>query len=111
MVAFSSAGVLQFDHRQRQAVDEDTMSGRRLCLALDHGELVDRQPVVVVGVVEVDQPGRVAGDGAVRPAVLHLHAVDEHAVEGAVVGDQGRRSPARDLAERVVQRLGRERAG
>ena len=38
-----------------------TMSGRRLCAALDDRELVDGQPVVVVGVLEVQELNGLAG--------------------------------------------------
>ena len=40
-------GVLQLDDRERQAVDEQHDVRPALVLALDDGELVDRQPVVV----------------------------------------------------------------
>ena len=66
-----------------------TTSGRSVGLALHHGELVDGQPVVGVGVVEVDEPGLVAGDAAVGPRVLDVDAVDEHAVEAVVVLERG----------------------
>ena len=59
--------VLEFDDAERQAVDEDDHVGPAVVLVLDDGELVDRQPVVVGGVVEVHQPDLVAGDGAVFP--------------------------------------------
>ena len=85
-----------------------TTSGRRLRLALDHGELVDRQPVVGLGVVEVDEPGLVAGDGAVRPRVLDVDAVDEQAMEAAVVLEQARALDDEDLLERVVDRRRRQ---
>ena len=46
------------------------------------------------------------GDGAVRPAILHRHAVHQHAMHGAVALHQRRRIGARQLAEGVFQRLG-----
>ena len=49
------AGILQFDHTERQAVDEDHHVRAAVRLVLDHGVLVHRQPVVGVGIVEVDQ--------------------------------------------------------
>ena len=63
------AGVLEFDHAKRQAVDEDHDVGPAVRLVLDHGELVDRQPVIGVGVVEVDKPDLLAADGAVHRGV------------------------------------------
>ena len=107
-MAFSSAGVLQLDDRERQAVDEEHDVRPAVVLALDDGELVDRQPVVVLRVVEVDDARLRAGDRAVRAAVLDRDAVDEHPVEGAVALDQRRRVGRGQLAEGVVQRLGRQ---
>ena len=49
-----------------------------------------------------------AGDRAVGAAVLDRHAVDEHPVERAVALDQRRRVGPGQLAEGVVERLGRE---
>ena len=60
------AGVLQLDHAERQAVDEDHHVGPAVRLVLDDRELVHRQPVVGVGIVEVDQADAVAADRAVR---------------------------------------------
>ena len=84
--------VLEFDDAQGQAVEEQYDVGsarvpvpsRRFC----DSELVDRQPVVVVRMAEVNGLGLVAPDGAVSSAVLHRHAVDQHPVEGAVAGFQ-----------------------
>ena len=73
------AGVLQFDHAQRQAVDEHHDVGPAVVPGLDHRELVDHQPVVVVRVVVVDQPHAVARDGAVPAPVLDLDPIPQHA--------------------------------
>src|SRR5207253_3240222 len=70
-------------------------------LAFDHGELVDGQPVVVVGLVEVDKTSLVAGDAAVTSLVLDLDAIGKHLVEGAVVDDDGGRLAAKDSADGV----------
>ena len=99
MVAFSSAGVLQLDHRQRQAVDEEHDVGPAVVLALDDRELVDGQPVVVGRRVEVDHPRLLSGDRAVRAPVLDRDAVDQHPVKRVVALDEGRRIDARELAE------------
>ena len=101
------AGVLELDHGQGQAVDEDDQVGAAVVLVLDDGELVDGQPVVLLRVCEVDQPDLVAGDRAVRAPVLDIHAIGEHPVEPAVVLDQARRLGPGDLAEGFVEgRLG-----
>ena len=100
--------VLQLDHRERQAVDEEHDVGPALVLAFDDRELVDRQPVVVGRIVEVDHPRLVAADGAVRAPVLDRDAVDEHPVDGTVALDERRRVGARQLPVGVLDGLGRE---
>ena len=80
------AGVLQLDHAERQAVDEDHHVRPAVRLVLDHGELVHRQPVVGVGIVEVDQADLLAADGAVGAAHLDRHALDHVAMQPAVLG-------------------------
>ena len=59
--------VLQLDDGERQAVDEEHDVRAAVVLAFDDGELVDGDEVVLLGVLEVDEPDAVAGDGAVRP--------------------------------------------
>ena len=49
---------------------------------LDDGELVDRQPVIGVGVVEIDQPRVLAADGAVSAPYFDRHALDQIASAG-----------------------------
>ena len=102
--------VLQLDDRQRQAVDEEHDVRPAVVLVLDDGELVDGQPVVVVGIVEVDHPRLRAADRAVGRAVLHRHAVHEQAMHRAVARRQLRAFGPRELAEGVVERLGGQTA-
>ncbi len=80
--------VLELDDGERQPIDEDDDVRPLVDLALDHGELIDGEPVVGAWVVEVDEPDLVAGDAAVRPRVLHVDSVDEHAVEAMIVLDE-----------------------
>ena len=71
---------------------------------LDHGELVDRQPVIVVRIIEVEDAHQVAAQRAVGPEVFDGHALNDHAVGRVVVG--GQRGPVgpRELAVGFVQR-------
>ena len=85
------AGVLEFDDAERQAVDEDHHVRPAVRLVLDDGELVDRQPVVGIGIVEVDQPHLFAADGAVSRRDLDRHAFDHVAMQPAVFLHQRRR--------------------
>ena len=98
--------VLQFHDRQRQAVDEEHDVGAALVAVFDDGELVDRQPVVIVRVVEIQDAHQVAAQRAVGAEVFHGHALDQHAVDGVVVGGQGRAVGAGQLAVGFVERGG-----
>ena len=74
-------------------------------LVLDNGELIDCQPVVVGGIVEIDHAGLCASYRSVCLVVFHRHTIHKQAVKGAVAGLQ--RSPFRavQLAKGVVQCL------
>ena len=87
-VGGAADGVLELEHHQRQAVDEQHHVGPAVDLALDHGELVDGQVVVVLGVVEVDDAHLSAANLTVGSAVLDGDAVDELPMRGAVAGNE-----------------------
>ena len=83
------ARILQLDHHQRQAVDEQHDVRPPLVLVFDHGELVDRKPVVVFRILQIQKP-HLAVPLALRPHPGDVHAVGEHLVEPAVVLDKRR---------------------
>ena len=91
--------VLELNHAKRQAVDEDYDIGAAVVLTLDDGELVDRQPVVVVGMGEVDRPDLVVDDPALVGVVLHVDTVHEIVMEAPVVLDQAGALEIRNLAD------------
>ncbi len=99
-------GVLQLQHPQRQAVDEQHHVRPAGVLVLRDRELVDCEPVVARGIVEVDHPRLGAADVAVRGAILDRHAVHEQAVHRAVAGDHLNALGPRELAEGIFERLG-----
>jgi hypothetical protein len=68
--------VLQLDNAERQPVDENHDVGTAALLPLDDGELIDRQPVVLLGPFEIDDLRLGAGDRPVRPGVFDVDAVD-----------------------------------
>ena len=76
--------VFQLYDAERQPIDEDHDVGAAALLPLDDGELIDCQPVVVLGLLEIDDLRLGAGDRPVRPRVFDIDAVDEHAVHRAV---------------------------
>ena len=49
-------GVFQLENRQRQTVDEDHHIGTPVLVVLDNGVLVQRHPVVVVDLFQIQQP-------------------------------------------------------
>ncbi len=106
--------VLQFDHRDRQPVEEHRQVGTDdLARRSGDAELAHHQQFVRGRIIEVDKPraatARLAG---LRVAVLNLDAVREQAVEPAVVLDQrrvrGARQDAHDLLDGVVWQIGVE---
>lgn len=101
-------GILEFDDRERQAIDEDDDVRPLRRLALHHRELIDGEPVVRVNVVEVDKPGLVASNAAIAPRVLDVDAVDEHAMKAVIVLNKARGIRNEYLLERVVDRLRRQ---
>ena len=93
IVACSSAGFLSSMTATGRPLRNSTTSGPALVAALDDRELVDREPVVGLGALEVDDARLRPGDRAVGPAVLHRHAVDEHPVERPVALEERRHRP------------------
>ncbi len=100
--------VLELDDCEREPVGEQHDVRAPRVLPLAHRELVDGEPVVVVGGGEVEDARLRAGDRAIGAAVLDGDAVHQHSVQGAVSFQKGRRVNARELAVRVFQGLGRQ---
>ena len=67
-------------------------------LALDHRELVYRQPVVGAYCAEIQQTHVVTGNTAIGAGVFDRYAVAQHAVEGTVGLGEGRRADTQQLA-------------
>ncbi len=99
-------GVLQLDHDQGQAVDEEQHVGALVDAVFDDGELVDDQVIVVFGLGEIHQPDEIAARAAVF-LVGDRDAFRQQAVESLVVGDQVGGVEALDLAQGVKAGGGR----
>ena len=82
--------VLQFDDAQGQPVQEEDNVGSAGGLVLFDGELVDGEPVVVVGLFEVDDGCGFPAHGSVVAPDGDGDAPGEGVVEGPVPGFQGR---------------------
>ena len=77
-------------------------------LPLGHGELVDGQPVVVGGSIEVDHPGLSSPNASVRGAVLNSDSTHQHSVERAVTTLRRRALSVRQLPVRIGDRIARQ---
>ena len=101
-------GVLELDHAERQPVHEQHHIGAPLDLVIHNGELVDGQPDVVGRIVEIYDSGLRAPDPP-AVAILHRHAVDDHAMERPVSGLQSRplgvSQPPNGVAKRLAWQL------
>lgn len=100
--------VLEFEDCQGQTVHEYDYVGAPVVLVLDDRELVDREPVVVLRAIEVDQPRLCPGDGAVKPCVLHRHSVYEHPVKGAISNLLAGAFDPKDMEKGVFESFGRQ---
>ena len=100
---------LQLDDSERQSVDEHDDVRPAIVLAFNDGELVHRQPVVRVGIIEVDQPDVIARDASVITAILDRNTVAQHAMKRAIVADERRRIVSQHFAQRFFARVARNR--
>ena len=102
------AGVFQLNHGQGQAIDEHHHVGAAVVLVLDNGVLIDRQPVVVIRIGKVDQPGNIPADAAVLACNLNRDAFHKIAVQAAVLLDEGWGFRLLDLAQNLIDGFGRQ---
>ena len=68
------------DHAKRKAVDENHDVWTAVRLVFDNGELVYREPVVGIKVVEVEQARAIAANGAVGARDFDGHAFNKVAM-------------------------------
>ena len=108
IVAASSAGFLSSITATGRPLRNRTTSGRRSWPPSTTVNWLTATQSLALGSLEVDDAGLGAGDRAVGAAVLHRHAVDEHPVQRPVPLEQRRQRRAGQLAERLLDRLGRQ---
>ena len=89
-MASSSAGFFSSITPKGQAVDEEHHVRSPSVPVLRDAELVDRQPVVVGRILEVDYADLISTHDALGIAIFDLDAVHEHPVERAVARIHGR---------------------
>jgi hypothetical protein len=73
--------ILQFKHREWQAIDEDHDIRPPVVLPLDNRELVHSQPVVDFRMIKIDQAHPVPGDATVDPAIFDFYAITQHGMK------------------------------
>lgn len=103
-VGVFGGGVFEFDDGDGEAVEEEDDVGAAIGVFVD-GELVDGEPVVLVGLLEVNQPDLVV-DSAVAVLVGDGDAIGEKFVESAIIFDQVLAFAADDLAQGFVDGVG-----
>jgi hypothetical protein len=74
---------------------------------LDHGVLIDREELVVLGIVVVDDPDKVASDRAVGSLILDRNPVDHVLVGDVVVRYKRRGVGAGQFTEGLLQGIRR----
>ena len=82
--------VFQLDDAERQPVDKDHNIGAAALLPFDDGKLIDRQPVVVLGPLEIDDLRLGTGNRPVQPRVFDIDAINEHTMQRTVADEQVR---------------------
>ena len=107
-MAFLVGRVLQLDDPEWQSIDEQHHIGPTRMPALRNRKLVESQPIVVVGHVEVDETGLPTCNGAIASAILNGDAVHQQALAQAISLQQRRSVDAQHLPICVVERLVRQ---
>ena len=102
------SGILEFDDAERETVHKQHDVGSAFLLVLHDRQLVDREPVVVLRVFEVDDLRLGAPDLAVFGPVLDRDAFDEHLVESVVSHLETRSLRLSQLPESIFEGRSRE---
>ena len=100
--------VLELDHCERQAVDEEHDVRPPSVRRIDHRELIDCEPVIVRRLREVDHTRLRTRDRSVRAPVLDGDPVHQDPVHRAIALGERRRVNSRQLPVRILDRLGRQ---
>ena len=67
------------------------------------GKLIDREPFIIVGVIEIDHLGLSAANGAIRTTVFYRYTIHQPAVYGAVTGIGSRPIWPHNLPEGIIE--------
>ena len=102
------AGALQLEHGKGQAIDEQNNIRSAGGPALDDGELADRQPVIGVGVLKINQAHVIAGEPAILCGEFDRHTLYKVPVCLPVFLDQVGMRGLPDAVQGGAADLGRE---
>ena len=100
--------VLKLQDAQRQAIDEHYHVQPPCLFVLDHGELIDHQPLVILWIVKIKHLDLGSGKSPFRMLVLHRHAFHQHAMHKVVICDERRLVWVGELPVRLIDGLERE---
>ncbi len=101
-------GRLALDLAERQTVDVEQDVWAAVLSADDDRELVDGEELVVIRLVEIDQPGVVVALFPVLVAIRDGHAGEQELVEAPVVFDHGRRGRGQGQVAHSLHRVRRQ---
>jgi hypothetical protein len=80
------SGILEFQESEWQPIDKYHDIGPTRMLVLQNGELVDGEPIVVLGLVIIDDMGLSAGNGVIRPPIFYVHTFNQVFVKRSIAG-------------------------
>ncbi len=104
-----SPGGFELNNGQRQPVDEQHNVWSSLHLSGNYRKLLHCQPVVVARLLKVDQAHAACCEHAVITIIFNLRAIDQQAMDSAVLFQQVRQFRLRQAAYGVCLCFGRQR--
>lgn len=104
----AAARRFQFDHDEGQAVDKENHVRPPVVPAADDRELSDRQPVIALRPLEIDERYLASRQHSIVAVVLHIHAFGQQHVDAAVFLQQIRQSGLSKSADGIASSLARQ---
>jgi len=95
--------VFEFQYRQRDSVDEHYHVRAAVEMAFLHRELIDGEKFVGFRIRKINQPDLVVNDLPVSIAKLHVHALHQQTMKGAIVFDERGMADEPDFAQCFLQ--------
>lgn len=99
--------ILEFNHAEWESIHEDDDIRPAVVLVLDNRELIDREPVVVLEIIEIDQP-HLRPANRVPASILDRYTIDQRPVKHPVPRILRRPFKPGDFPERLLDRFRRQ---